>query len=210
MISAISYENMHHFGAGFISQFRLRYKGFIERQQYDVCTYRGMEYDQYDTPAAVYLVYQDQASGEALGVSRLTPTLQGCMLEDLWPHMVEDKSLLRAPDVWEGSRFCIDKNLAPELRRQICYELSAAYIEYGLRHGIRKIIGLMPTLVLKTVFERSGIVLERLGATFEIDGHKVQAAGIPVSFEQLQNVRRKTGISFNILYPESNPYERAA
>ena len=57
MISCISCENVHLFGPAFHSQFQLRYRAFIERQDYDVRIYRGMEYDQYDTPASHYLVY---------------------------------------------------------------------------------------------------------------------------------------------------------
>ena len=102
MISCITCENIHLFGPAFHSQFRLRYRAFIERQDYDVRIYNGMEYDQYDTPASHYLVYHTEG-GQALGVSRLTPTTQGCMLKDLWPGMVEDKALLQSEQVWEGT-----------------------------------------------------------------------------------------------------------
>jgi acyl homoserine lactone synthase len=73
MISCITCENIHLFGPAFHSQFRLRYRAFIERQDYNVRIYNGMEYDQYDTPASHYLVYHT-GEGRALGVSRLTPT----------------------------------------------------------------------------------------------------------------------------------------
>jgi N-acyl-L-homoserine lactone synthetase len=62
----------HLFGSAFYSQFQLRYRAFIERQDYDVQIYKGMEYDQYDTPASHYLVYHTPG-GQALGVSRLRP-----------------------------------------------------------------------------------------------------------------------------------------
>ena len=71
MISCISCENVHEFGLAFHSQFRLRYGGFVERQQYDVSVYDGMEFDRYDTPASRYLVYHTD-EGRALGVSRLS------------------------------------------------------------------------------------------------------------------------------------------
>ena len=112
MISCITCENAHLFGPAFHSQFQLRYRAFIERQDYDVRIYKGMEYDQYDTPASHYLVYHTP-EGQALGVSRLTPTIQGCMLHDLWPGMVEDKELLNSAQVWEGTRYCIDKDVEP-------------------------------------------------------------------------------------------------
>ncbi len=137
MISCISCENAHLFGPAFHSQFQLRYRAFIERQDYDVRIYKGMEYDQYDTPASHYLVYHTP-DGRALGVSRLTPTTQGCMLKDLWPDMVEDKELLSSAQVWEGTRYCIDKDVEPALRTRIIHEMAIAYLEFGLQAGPQK------------------------------------------------------------------------
>ena len=45
---------------------------FIDRQQYDVKTIDGMEFDEYDTLASVYLVYSENGR-TVLGCSRLTP-----------------------------------------------------------------------------------------------------------------------------------------
>jgi N-acyl-L-homoserine lactone synthetase len=198
MISCISCENIHLFGSAFHSQFQLRYRAFIERQDYDVRIYRGMEYDQYDTPASHYLVYHTPG-GRALGVSRLTPTIQGCMLKDLWPGMVHDKELLSSEHVWEGTRYCIDKDVEPALRTRIIHEMAAAYLEFGLQAGIRKIIGMMPTYIYRSVFEKPGIDMEYLGPVTMIGRHRIRAVAIPVERQQLDNVRTKTGIAGSVL-----------
>ena len=132
MISCISCENIHEFGPAFHSQFRLRYGGFVERQQYDVSVYDGMEFDRYDTPASRYLVYHTD-EGRALGVSRLTPTMLSCMLAGSVAALVEDKTLLQSETVWEGTRYCVDKDVAPDLRQRIVHEMACAYLEFGLR-----------------------------------------------------------------------------
>lgn len=194
MIRIVNHETMGDYGHLLTKQFKLRHKEFIERQDYEVQTFNNMEYDQYDTPAATYLVYSDDRD-VVQGVSRLTPVENGCMLKDLWPDLVEDKSQLEDPTIWEGTRFCINKDLPAALRRQVCYELALAYVEYGISKGISKIIGMMPTLILRSVFERSGIFLERLGPIQQIPGFsKVQAAGIPINYEQIKNVQKKTGL----------------
>jgi N-acyl-L-homoserine lactone synthetase len=198
MISCISCENVHSFGPAFHSQFQLRYRAFIERQDYDVRIYKGMEYDQYDTPASHYLVYHTP-DGRALGVSRLTPTTQGCMLKDLWPEMVEDKDLLNSAQVWEGTRYCIDKDIGPDLRTRIIHEMAIAYLEFGLQAGIRKIIGMMPTYIYRSVFEKPGIDMEYLGPVTVIGRHRIRAVAIPVDRRQLHNVRTKTGIAEAVL-----------
>src|SRR5438045_4177981 len=135
MISCISCENVHEFGPALHSQFRLRYEEFIERQDYRVPTYERMEFDQYDTPASRYLVYHTD-NGKALGTTRLTPTSLSCMLSDLWPHLVQDKSNLQSERIWEGTRYAVDKSAAPELREHIINELALAYLEFGLRSGL--------------------------------------------------------------------------
>jgi len=198
MISCISCENVHEFGTALHSQFRLRYEGFIERQHYEVSVYDGMEFDQYDTPASRYLVYHTDG-GQALGVSRLTPTVLSCMLADLWPHLVTDKSNLRSPLIWEGTRYCVDKDIDPALRQRIVHEMASAYLEFGLRLGLQKIVGLMPTYIYRSVFERPGIEMEYLGPVEMIGRHKCRAVAIPVTAQQLATVRRKTGITGGVL-----------
>ena len=198
MISCISCENVHEFGRVFHSQFRLRYGGFVERQQYDVSVYDGMEFDRYDTPASRYLVYHTD-EGRALGVSRLTPTILSCMLGDLWPHLVEEKSLLQSECGVGGDALLRGQGRAPELRQRIVHEMACAYLEFGLRLGLKKIIGLMPTYIYRSVFERPGIEMEVLGPVEAIGRHKCRAVAIPVTAQQLANVRRKTGIAHSVL-----------
>ncbi len=195
MIKAISHLNLSDFGSLYLGQFKLRHQEFIERQDYDVKTLHGMEFDEYDTLASVYLVYTENGR-DVLGVSRLTPTDKGCMLADHWPDLVEDKTILSAPDIWEGTRFCIDRHLPADKRLSILRQLSLSYIEFALANGISRIIGLMPTLILRSVFERSGVTLERLGPVQQIGQHaKIQAASITINTQQLHQVQRQTGLN---------------
>lgn len=194
MLKVISFKDIASNSDLFYSQFRLRYREFVERQQYAVKTIEGMEFDEYDTLASVYLVYTEDGK-QVLGCSRLTPIDYGCMLADHFPDLVDDKSIFSAPDVWEGTRFCVDHRLEPEKRLQVLRTICAGYIEFGLRRKINRIIGLMPTIILRSVFERSGITLDRLGAARQIGGHsKIQAASISISEDQLDSVAEATGL----------------
>jgi N-acyl-L-homoserine lactone synthetase len=198
VIDCISVENCHLFGDALASQYRLRYRVFIERQAWDVPSWNGMEYDRYDTPAAHYLVWRDQ-EGEVRGVSRLSPTSRPYMLKECWPHMVGKIPLPESDAVWEGTRFGIDRDLAPELRRQIACELVCAYAEFGLLAGISQFIGVMPTLIWRAVFINSGWMPEFLGDPCILGGDKVVAGRIFVSNEALARVRHKTRIEGPVL-----------
>lgn len=198
MITCVNFENLDECGAILHSQFTLRYKQFIERQSYDVKSYNGMEFDQYDTPATSYLVYHDDR-GHALATSRLMPTTHGCMLQDIFPQMVENKTNLISESIWEGTRYCMDKSIPREARRHIINEMALAYIEFGLAKGLKKIVGMMPTIIYHSVFERPGIEMEYLGDIHLIDGMKCRAVAIPVTVQQLLKVRQKTNIDYSTL-----------
>jgi N-acyl-L-homoserine lactone synthetase len=202
MLKLISYKEISKQSDLFFGQFRLRHQEFIERQSYEVKTFEGMEFDEYDTLASVYLVYSlDDKT--VLGASRLTPIDMGCMLKDHFPYLVNDPSVFDKPDIWEGTRFCIDRHLDAELRKKICIELVCGYVEFALSRRISYIIGLMPTLILRTVFERSGIVLDRLGAIHQIGSHsKIQAASIAISTAQLERIRDRHSVE-NVLRIEN-------
>lgn len=194
MIVCVKYENLYKYGAAFHSQFCLRHQCFIERQNYKVAKYNGMEFDQYDTPAAVYLVYLSPM-GKAWGCSRLTPIDQGSMLQDLWPELVDRPEVAFASNTWEGTRFCIQKTLPVALRQRICKELVVSYFEAALDIGMEKIIGVMPPFIFKRVFGNAGCHYEFLGKQMKISsGETIAAALMHTTIDALAAVREATGI----------------
>lgn len=213
MINVIQSNNLSRYGDLYVDQFRLRYQEFIKRQGYEVKSYKGMEFDQYDTPASVYLVYSD--NNRVLGLSRLNPTIIGCMLYEQWPHFLSDPENIISPGTWEGTRFCIDSALSPITRRKIVQELCFAYLEVGLLLGAKNIIGLMHTLVLKSVFGKSGIEYKPIGTINHIGRYqKLQAAMMDVTNEQLEKLKKATGLKSVIVsddtFYKSKEFKNAA
>ena len=80
----------------------------------------------------------------------------------------------------------------------------------GLGKGLSKIIGMMPTYIYRSVFEKPGIAMEYLGPVTEIGGHRIRAVAIPVDHAQLRNVREKTGIGEPVLTFLPSPPEEGA
>lgn len=194
MLSVISYKSISTSADLFFGQHRLRHQEFIERQRYSVKVFDGMEFDEYDTLASVYLVYSEDGKC-VLGCSRLTPISLGCMLKDHFIDLVDDQTIFQSPNTWEGTRFCIDSRLPADKRLEILRQISVGYLECALHFGIERIIGLMPTLILRSVFERNGIALRRLGKPHAIGDHaKIQAACIDVEGEQYHRACMTTGI----------------
>lgn len=197
MLYAVNIENAHEYGNVLSQLHRLRYRQFRERQSYNVPVYKNMEYDQYDTLATVHLAYIDRY-GIVRGCSRLNPTNRPYMLQDLWPHMVEGP-LPASPQIWEGTRICIEKDLPGEQRERVKWSIILGYLEFALANNIEKYIGVMQNFIWRRVFIQSGWGAEYLGEELLIDGIKTRAGEVIVTPEALERVRATTGIHEPVL-----------
>jgi acyl homoserine lactone synthase len=180
------------------SQHRLRHKSIIERQGWNVPSYNDMEYDQYDNPAATYLIWRDNQL-EARGVTRLYPTDRPYMLKESFPHFISTY-LPESTNILEGSRFCIDNTLDVQTRKQIAHELIIAYLEFGLDHNISHIIGLMYPVYWKSLFYQNNWKPYWLGDPQKTsEGLTARAGYVVVSSENLQMVRSATQIHNRVI-----------
>lgn len=190
-IECFNMTTAHYYGDALASQFRLRHNVFIERVSYDVPSWKGMEFDQFDTPATQYFVWRD-GDGVARGVARMAPTTLSYMLEEIWPDKITEIQMPKSERIWEGTRFGVDNTLPADLRSQIVKELVCAYMEYANLMGLDAIIGVMPVGILRAVFARNGWKPMTLGPVWQEDGIDVQAAKLPVNQDTLKAVRERT------------------
>lgn len=190
MVIAVNIRNDHQHGGLIYKQFELRHQSFVERQSYDVPTFDGMEYDKYDTPATNYLVWTDD-EGNVRGVSRKAPTDRSYMIKDIWPAIVTKMPLPNSDDIWESSRFAVDKHLDAATRRQIIGDLVCAGLEFGLTNGIKGYVGVMPPAIWRSVFERCGWKIEQIGPVITLEtGERIVAGWMEVREEYLEAVRQ--------------------
>ena len=188
-IICLDWETAHQHGEAWISHHRLRHRLFVERQAWRVPTYNQLEYDQFDTPAAKYLVWLD-GRGQARGVARLIPTTRPYMVEALWPDLVSGE-LPHTPEIWEATRFGCDRELDPTTRRTIVAELICGCQEYGLANGIESYLGVMPMAIFKHVIAGAGCAVTYAGPTRRMERHEIAAAYIDVSPQTLATVRAR-------------------
>ena len=199
MIYCVNHKTIKHFGEAYVSQFHLRYHLLVDGQFWNLNRYQGMEYDQYDTPAATYLVWTDE-EGIARGSVRCVPTDRPYMLKDVWPDMVKKVPLPQSLCVWEATRFCVDKTLPRELRTTIKHELVLAFLEFGLKNDVKQMIGVMPPKLWDSCFISSGWDIDFIGPEKQVEGGDIIVAGImPISLAVLEKVRKTTKISYPVL-----------
>lgn len=201
MIDCVNIGNYHLFPGNLLaSMHRLRHKAVIERQEWDVPTWEGMEYDQFDNPATTYFLWCDDHN-EVRGCARLYPTDRPYMLSEVFPFLVTERTFpIHDQNIWEGSRICVDNSLPAHIRKRIIQELDLAYLEFALAHGIKEIIGVMLPAYWRSVYIACGWQPVWYGAVTTLaNGDRVRAAGLPVSEAMLASVRKATGIMENIL-----------
>lgn len=199
MIHALSIENAYHYGHALPSMHRLRKKMFVDLQNWDIPTFKDMEYDAYDNPATTYLVHLND-HGDVEGMVRVYPTDRPYMIKEVWPEVIEKIPMPGAGNIYEGSRFVIDSDVPKDKKTVIKQELVCAMMEYGLDNNIEYYIGVMPDNFWKSVFVKSGWSIESLGKTIVADdGSHIYAAKFEVSNFHYYQIRRTTGISSRVL-----------
>lgn len=172
MIECFSWADAHAFGDALAEHYRLRHKVFVEDLNWrDMTTVNGMEWDGYDRPDSWYLAARD-ASGRMVGTLRLLPTTGSYMIKDLWPDRI-DGGPPASPQVWEGSRFCTLPGLPVADSRRTASLLLAGAVSFAARFGIETILAVTSPMVVRGVFDRSGLRSRRAGPTWSVEGQSV-------------------------------------
>jgi acyl homoserine lactone synthase len=197
MIEMVTLRSAHLFGDALADQHRFRYQQFVLRAGWSVPHVHEMEYDQFDTPAAVYLLWRDPAA-RVRGMVRLLPTTRPYMTETLWPELAPADGLPRADDTWENTRFAVDRDLPSAVRRKVTGELILASLEFGLARGIARYLLISPLWVLQGALAASGLPHRMLQQTDALGRWPIASAYVPVSDTILAASRARLGIHYPV------------
>ena len=86
------------------------------------------------------------------------------MIQQLWPESITDGELPSRDDVWEITRFGIDRDLDRERRARVFGELFCAFGEYGLRTRISAYVFVTSAALIDSALLGAGVVVQRLGS----------------------------------------------
>lgn len=165
---------------------QLRHEAFVARLAYDVPSHDGIEWDQFDTPRAAYIVVEQ--NGRCAAVCRLVPTTAPYMLEEVFPQLLP-YAAPKTADIWEASRITVDAALPGAARDAALKALIVGVQRYGIDHGIRHFLGLMPVAIFRRTLIRHGVRVRILTESAQaIDGIPTAAGEIivdPATVERL-------------------------
>lgn len=160
---------------------RYRHRIFVDELGWDIPNRDGMESDQFDREDTVHVVARDSL-GEVRAYSRLLPTVKPYLLAEIFPQLMDGKSLLCSEDTWELSRFTARNSAgAPASRRVVFSPVAKELLHFSIstaaRRGARNLIfAASPGMV--TLMQRADLDVRRLGRSRMIGGHRLMAAMI--------------------------------
>lgn len=118
------------------AMFVARKRVFVDLLKWDIPVLDGrFEIDQFDDAHATYLVLADR-DGAHLGSARLLQTARPHILGDLFPGLCEGAPP-RGDDIFEITRFCLDRSLNAQDRRIVRDTLVTAIVLHALDNNIR-------------------------------------------------------------------------
>lgn len=180
----MSFRNMHEYGGLLVKYLEARKSVFLDDLCWNVSETDGMEFDQYDTPFARWIVLHQ--FGEILGGLRMLPTIGSCgiysyMLRDAQQGLLEDLPtdvlFFKAPvehNVWEATRFFIMESVPAQSRQHIQTLLFRAMSQTAMENGASHVIGIVPAIWARWA-RRLGVNATPIGARFSIDGTSSQS-----------------------------------
>lgn len=186
----LSMTNMHLYGDLYVKYLAARRQVFIVEKGWQLPETDGMEFDQYDTPLARWIVVHEH--GRILGGARISPTTAVCgnhtyMLRDaqlghlpgLPADLLYDAAPV-SPDLWEATRLFVIDSVPAKQRAMINSELMKGMAAAARSVGAIGVIGIVPA-VFKRWLKRIGMDATAVGPVKVIDGDRVQAAVMDVT-----------------------------
>jgi len=117
------------------AMFAARKSVFVDLLKWDVPVLDGAyEVDQFDDVHATYLILAEP-DGTHLGSARLLPTTRPHILDSFYADLCDDAPP-RDADIFEITRFCLDRRLTAGERRQVRDTLVSALVDHALATGI--------------------------------------------------------------------------
>ncbi|CAN5173001.1 N-acylhomoserine lactone synthase [soil metagenome] len=115
--------------------FAARKAVFVDLLKWHVPVLEGRyEVDQFDTAHARYLIMTDR-EGQHLGSARLLPTTKPHILDTLYPQLCAEGPPC-SEQVYEITRFCLDRGLRADDRRIVRNMLVGMLVDHALATGI--------------------------------------------------------------------------
>lgn len=163
------------------TMFAARKAVFVDLLKWDVPVLAGQyEVDQFDDPHAKYIILAEP-DGNHLGSARLLPTMRPHILDSFYADLCVEGPPC-APDIYEITRFCLDRRLRAAERRQVRDALVTALVTYAVQNGITAYTAIAGVPWFSQIMTL-GWDCRALGMPRDVDGKPTVALRIEITLE---------------------------
>jgi len=164
-----------------VDSYRLRHQVFSEELDWDVVSYNGQEVDCYDMMSPYYAILDDD-QGSVIGTWRALPTSGGYMLKDVFPELCRGEAPPERDDVWEISRFAVDKltETYNKKSKSVCDPVKVlvdSFTDFAKRNDLSSLVAVTSTAG-ERMLKRLGVKVRRFGDGQCMQIGKVQSTAI--------------------------------
>jgi len=195
MLQLVTPADYAHCAEALVEMYRVRFRVFKNRLDWDVAVDGDMEKDAYDDLDPIYLL-QRSGDGELTGCVRLLPTTGPTMLRDTFPVLLHGSPMPSDPAIWETSRFALDQRQVASVGAggvaTQTYELLVGLLEFGIANGIRQIVTVTDAR-MERILRRANWPLQRLGEPVQIGDTRALAGMVDISEDILRRLRSRGG-----------------
>jgi len=149
--------------------FKLRHNTFIERLGWEINSDQGRERDQYDDLKPFHIAVEN--TDQVQGCWRALPTQGKYMLKDTFPQLLQGEMAPQQDDIWEISRFAVDKNKRGQDKgfySEVTIDLVRSFYDFAVARGIKGYVT-VTTTACERILRQLGVTMRRMG-----DGKAVQ------------------------------------
>lgn len=175
--------------------FALRKRVFFDQLEWNVPVSGDIEKDEYDEIGATYLIWCSDDLSTVYGGLRLLPTSGPTLLHDVF-HATHGKNPnLARPDVWEGTRMCVDeiairRDLGGVDPAKAFNLLFVALCEMAVDLGVSRLVSNFEACMAR-VYRRAGLKFDMHGCAQEYGRRPVYCASFEVSRDILDGLRER-------------------
>lgn len=193
MIHIVTLENRSRFYRELMDMHRQRKEVFVDQMRWPLTCEEGIEIDDFDTDAAIYLLQYDET--QRLRVSaRMLPTDQPHLLDTVFPHLCEE-AVPRGHDIWEATRFCPAPDIeTPNEKHALLGSTIAGILEAGLLFGVSAVT-FVASGALKPLALAAGWDARALGTSVRHGRERLTACMASITPEGLRAVRTRYQLS---------------
>ncbi|MGC6331154.1 acyl-homoserine-lactone synthase [Rhizorhabdus sp. FW153] len=169
-----------------MAMFAARKSVFVDLLKWDVPVFAGAyEIDQFDDVHTTYLVLTAD-DNRHLGSARLLRTDRPHILDSFYADLCTD-TVPRGPDIYEITRFCLDRRLRALERRAVRNTLVIALVDHALREGVSRYTALADIGWARQILD-FGWAATLLGNPRDYDGQTLAALNIAIRRDTRQRL----------------------